>query len=132
MEAANALAKLTAPSSSSSEIKVFTTAEDFRNNHVISDEEDRTTLNKGSTLQSRGVGAHREIFPERLMAILKDKTVQDVITWLPHGRSFVIIRPDVFAEKVLPKYLPPADARSSTKYSSFTRKLNRWYVRHVQ
>jgi hypothetical protein len=68
----------------------------------------------------------KEIFPERLMAILNDKSIEDTITWLPHGRSFVIIRPDVFMEKVLPKYLPPMDARASTKYPSFTRKLNRW------
>jgi HSF-type DNA-binding len=70
----------------------------------------------------------KEIFPSRLMAILNDATLADIVTWLPHGRSFVIIRPDVFTERVLPQYLPPADARSSTKYPSFTRKLNRWYV----
>lgn len=68
----------------------------------------------------------REIFPERLMAILNDNSLSDIITWLPHGRSFVIIRPDVFAEKVMPTYFPSPDARTSTKYPSFTRKLNRW------
>lgn len=68
----------------------------------------------------------REIFPERLMAILNDSSLADIITWLPHGRSFVIIRPDVFAEQVMPKYFPSPDARTSTKYPSFTRKLNRW------
>lgn len=68
----------------------------------------------------------REIFPQRLMAILNDSSLSDIVSWLPHGRSFVIIRPDVFTERVLPMYLPPVDARSSTKYPSFTRKLNRW------
>lgn len=68
----------------------------------------------------------KEIFPERLMAILNDASLSEVITWLPHGRSFVIIRPDVFTETALPKYFPPLDARSSLKYTSFTRKLNRW------
>ena len=68
----------------------------------------------------------REIFPQRLMDILSDRSLSDVISWLPHGRSFVIIRPDIFTEQVLPKYLPPVDARTSTKYPSFTRKLNRW------
>ena len=68
----------------------------------------------------------KEIFPQRLMAILQDESLSDVVTWLPHGRSFVIIRPDVFTEKVMPKYLPPLDSRASTKYPSFTRKLNRW------
>lgn len=68
-----------------------------------------------------------ETFPHKLMSILNDPTVSDAVSWLPHGKSFVIIRPDVFTERVLPAYLPPVDARSSTKYPSFTRKLNRWY-----
>ena len=68
----------------------------------------------------------REIFPQRLMAILNDPSLTEIVTWLPNGKSFVIVRPDVFTEMVLPKYLPPADARGSTKYPSFTRKLNRW------
>ena len=68
----------------------------------------------------------REIFPQKLMEILADESLSAVVSWLPHGKSFVISRPDIFTEKVLPKYLPPVDARSSTKYPSFTRKLNRW------
>lgn len=70
----------------------------------------------------------KEIFPERLHAILNDTSLSDVISWLPHGQAFVIFRPDKFTETVLPKYLPPLDSRTSTKYPSFTRKLNRWYV----
>jgi HSF-type DNA-binding len=68
----------------------------------------------------------KEIFPERLMALLNDSSLSEIITWLPHGRSFVIIRPDVFTEHVLPKHFPPVDARTASKYTSFTRKLNRW------
>ena len=68
----------------------------------------------------------RDIFPKQLMDILSDASLSDVISWLPHGRSFVIIRPDIFTETVLPKFLPPVDSRTSTKYPSFTRKLNRW------
>ena len=66
------------------------------------------------------------IFPQKLHSVLNDSSLSDIITWLPHGRSFVIIRPDVFAEKVMPTYFPSPDARTSTKYPSFTRKLNRW------
>ena len=70
--------------------------------------------------------AKRDIFPKQLMDILSDTSLSDIISWLPHGRSFVIIRPDIFTESVLPKFLPPVDSRTSTKYPSFTRKLNRW------
>ena len=86
-----------------------------------------TSLTHPTTASSAGEGNGKlKIFPERLMDILNDKSLVDTVTWLPHGRSFVIIRPDVFTEQVLPKYLPPVDTRSSTKYPSFTRKLNRW------
>ncbi|KAL7571962.1 hypothetical protein ACA910_001624 [Epithemia clementina (nom. ined.)] len=73
----------------------------------------------------------REIFPQRLLAVLNDDSLSDIISWLPHGKSFVIIRPDVFTEKVMPNYFPPVDARGSTKYPSFTRKLNRWGFRQA-
>jgi HSF-type DNA-binding len=86
--------------------------------------------------------ANKETFPERLLAILNDKDVSsDVIAWLPNGDSFIIARPDIFMESILPKYIPPDSNRSintatvnskitpsyCTKYPSFTRKLNRWY-----
>jgi len=73
----------------------------------------------------------REIFPQRLLAVLNEPSLSAVISWLPHGRSFVIIRPDVFTETVMPKYFPPVDSRGSTKYPSFTRKLNRWGFRQA-
>lgn len=70
----------------------------------------------------------RTNFPRALMAMVNDDTVSDVIAWLPHGHSFAVFQPDVLMENVLPKYLPPVDSAAATKYSSFTRKLNRWYV----
>lgn len=87
---------------------------------VVKDDDTRRAT-EDATARSK-----REVFPERLLAILNDASLADIITWLPYGRSFVIIRPDVFAEKVMPKYFPSPDARTSTKYPSFTRKLNRW------
>jgi hypothetical protein len=123
MEAATALANLTQSESfEDASIKIATAkAEDEEEAFVVSDEEDRKKLASRSTNSSK-----RAIFPQQLLSILSDDSLSDVVTWLPHGRSFVIIRPDVFTEEVLPKYLPPVDARASTKYPSFTRKLNRW------
>lgn len=80
----------------------------------------------------------REIFPQRLMRILSDTNISDVITWLPHGRSFVVLQPDELAEKVLPIYFPESSSSgnktgnsAACKYPSFTRKLNRWGFRQV-
>jgi hypothetical protein len=79
----------------------------------------------------------REIFPQRLMRMLSDHSIVDIITWLPHGRSFVIIQAENLADKILPKYFPESAATSkksistACKYPSFTRKLNRWGFRQV-
>lgn len=62
-----------------------------------------------------------KIFPQRLMEILSDESNHEAICWLPHGRAFIVRKRDLFAEKVMPKYFS-----RKAKYSSFTRKLNRW------
>jgi hypothetical protein len=85
---------------------------------VVAEEESNTSSNN--------ITKKKEIFPQKLMEILADASLSDLVSWLPHGRSFVIIRPDLFCEQVLPRYLPAVDSRGSTKYPSFTRKLNRW------
>lgn len=64
-----------------------------------------------------------KIFPQRLMGILSDELNQEAICWLPHGRSFIVRNRKLFAELVMPRYFS-----RKAKYSSFTRKLNRWYV----
>lgn len=89
-------------------------------NAVVSDDDEHRQLKPAVKAKKR------EIFPQRLMEILSNPALTEVISWLPHGRSFVIIRPDIFTDHVLPQYMPPVDSRASTKYPSFTRKLNRW------
>ena len=80
----------------------------------------------------------QDIFPLRLLRMLSDPSVRSVITWLSHGRSFVVLCPDVFAERVLPQYFPESSTDTSrsgvgarAKYPSFTRKLNRWGFRQI-
>lgn len=66
-----------------------------------------------------------KLFPQKLMAMLADSSNHDAISWLPHGRSFIITDREKFSEVVLPKYF------RKSKYASFTRKLNRWNFRRV-
>lgn len=85
----------------------------------------------------------KEMFPMRLHALLGDSQVRTVISWLPHGKSFVVLRPDVFATNILPRYFAPEGSNSLNaktipkvtqgvhKYPSFTRKLNRWGFRQI-
>lgn len=60
-------------------------------------------------------------FPEKLMNLLECGIVNDTMWWLPDGDAFCFI-PNLFAEMVLDKHF------QGTKFESFTRKLNRWYV----
>ncbi len=60
-------------------------------------------------------------FPENLMSLLDSGVDSDIIRWLPDGDAFCL-KPALFAERVLDKYF------QGTKFESFTRKLNRWYV----
>jgi hypothetical protein len=57
----------------------------------------------------------------KLMEILDNEDYADIIAWLPHDRGFVIFRKKAFELKILPKHF-----HKQSKYSSFTRKLNRW------
>lgn len=59
-------------------------------------------------------------FPLKLMQVLSDEHYSHVITWMPNGRSFVILRPKAFVSDILPKHF------KSAQYASFTRKLVRW------
>ena len=61
------------------------------------------------------------------MKVLSQKEYTDIITWLPDGKSFTIIRPKSFVTEILPGFF------KSSKYSSFTRKLHRWgFQRHLR
>jgi len=54
------------------------------------------------------------------MEILAEKEIEEIISWLPHGNGFIIHKKKTFATDVLPKYF------KASKFTSFTRKLNRW------
>lgn len=61
------------------------------------------------------------------MKVLSNKDFSDIITWMPSGRSFSVIKPKAFTAAILPDHF------KSAKYSSFTRKLHRWgFTRHYK
>lgn len=59
-------------------------------------------------------------FPQRLMEILSSEEHSDVLSWVPHGKGFIIYKKKKFSAEVLPRYF------KQSKFTSFTRKLNRW------
>ena len=58
--------------------------------------------------------------PTQLMEVLDNEEISDVVTWLPHGKAFYILQKRRFANEVLVRYF------KQSKFTSFTRKLNRW------
>lgn len=86
-----------------------------------------TAISAENTAQLKDKGNHQEIddetpktFPQTLMEILTSDDHTDIIAWLPHGQSFIIYKKKTFASIVLPIYF------KASKFTSFTRKLNRW------
>jgi hypothetical protein len=65
-------------------------------------------------------------FPTKMMEILSDETNCDIICWLDHGKGFMIRNKKRFAGEILPKYF-----NKNSKFTSFTRKLNRWSFTRV-
>lgn len=59
-------------------------------------------------------------FPQKLMEILSDEHHAEIISWLPHGTGFQIHKKKTFAADILPRFF------KASKFTSFTRKLNRW------
>jgi len=69
--------------------------------------------------------AKEPTFPSKLHAILSNPDFQDVISWLPHGRSWRILQQKAFEERVIPFYFRHG------RYSSFARQVNGWGFRRV-
>jgi hypothetical protein len=61
----------------------------------------------------------------QLLEILSDESHSELISWCVHGNGFLIHKKKLFASEVLPKYF------KASKFTSFTRKLNRWGFNRV-
>ena len=64
-------------------------------------------------------------FLAKLHQILSDSTLQDIITWLPHGRSWKILQPEALEKDVISMYFDHCNL------ISFLRKVARWGFHRV-
>jgi len=64
-------------------------------------------------------------FPAKMHAILSRPDLADVICWMPHGRSWRVLKPREFEVRVIPTYFEHA------KFSSFIRQANGWGFRRM-
>jgi HSF-type DNA-binding len=63
-----------------------------------------------------------ELFPDKLYRMLMELQAEgrsDVASFLPHGRSFIVHKMDVFLKEILPRFFS-----DQSKWSSFSRQLN--------
>jgi len=65
-------------------------------------------------------------FPAKLFKILSNQEFSDIITWMPHGRSWRVLQPKVFSEVVSTKYFS-----HQSKYASFMRQVNGWGFKRI-
>lgn len=64
-------------------------------------------------------------FPAKLHAMLSQKEYKDYISWMPHGRSWRIHKPEAFEMYVIPNFF------IQCKLSSFIRQANGWGFRRI-
>jgi hypothetical protein len=64
-------------------------------------------------------------FPLKLHAILSNPEFQELICWLPNGRSWRILKPAAFERVVIPLVFRHA------KYASFMRQVNGWGFKRI-
>ena len=68
-------------------------------------------------------GGVKSPFPQRLHEMLEtveNDNQENMISWQPHGRSFLIHKPEVFARQILPRFF------AHSNFKSFQRQLNLW------
>jgi hypothetical protein len=78
-----------------------------------------------SSLLNQPTSAKEPTFPVKLHLILSNPEFDDIIAWLPHGRSWRILQQKAFEERVIPLYFRHG------RYSSFARQVNGWGFRRV-
>lgn len=64
-------------------------------------------------------------FAVKLFRILSQPSYNDIISWLPHGRSWRILQPNLFEKNIIPFYF------RHRNLASFMRQVNGWGFRRV-
>jgi HSF-type DNA-binding len=80
-----------------------------------------TPTNRGNSESSIRV----QKFPVKLYAILAQKEFHDIICWMPHGRSWKVLKPSMFESLVMPLFF------EYSNYHSFNRLVNAWSFRRI-
>lgn len=106
----------------------------YRDFSQIPDQDDDASSEPPASQSSRGGGGgggslessiRVQKFPVKLYAILAQKEFQDIITWMPHGRAWKVLKPNLFESLVMPLFF------EYSNYHSFNRLVNAWSFRRI-
>lgn len=67
----------------------------------------------------------KNLFPLKLYDMLADPELVEVISWMPHGRSWRVVGKDFFVTEVCPVHF------NTLKFKSFIRLVNAWGFRRM-
>lgn len=63
--------------------------------------------------------------PTKLSSILSNPEFSNIVTWMPHGRAWRILKPKLFISEVIPIYF------EHSNYNSFIKLVNSWGFRRM-
>jgi hypothetical protein len=98
---------------------------DFSN---VKEGDDEATIEIPPQVPSRGSSESSirvQKFPVKLYTILAQKEFHDIISWMPHGRSWKVLKPSIFETLVMPLFF------EYSNYHSFNRLVNAWSFRRA-
>lgn len=73
----------------------------------------------------RHAGGVDKTFPQVLKNLLSCSEISNIVTWLPHGRSFIVQDTDEFVKSILPRFF------RQSAFRSFSRQLQLWEFRRI-
>ena len=91
---------------------------------VMNNEHPNTTNCLFYSLESTKTKKNNVLFPQRLRLMLQSPLSDGAISWLPHGRSFLVLDIDRFVD-LMGQYF------NSTNFKSFRRQLNLWDFKRI-
>jgi HSF-type DNA-binding len=102
----------------------------YRDFGDLEDEEDAAgrVPSSATAPSTRGSGESSirvQKFPVKLYAILAQKEFHEIISWMPHGRAWKVLKASMFESLVMPLFF------EYSNYHSFNRLVNAWSFRRV-
>ncbi len=88
---------------------------------------DYATIPDSSNYVRKKTGGVTTPFPEKLMEMLDAESVANpaIVSWLPHGRAFIVRKPKLFTSEIMHNYF------RQSKLTSFQRQLNLYGFRRI-